>query len=136
MDQILYVVGSTVFGLLGFLHLSYTLLTNKFEAYDPSVTEAMKSSSIVLSKEVNLWNAWIGFNASHSLGALLFAAVYIPLALEYMSLIRGSVWYSFLPLLFGVLYLVLAKRYWFKVPFVGILIATTCFLGGALLVNT
>ena len=136
MDQILYLFGSAVLGLLGVVHLIFTLFTNKFEAYDSAVTEAMKESSIVLSKQVNLWKAWIGFNASHSLGAILFAAVYMPLALDHMSLLRDSLWFSALPFVFGVFYLVLARKYWFKVPFFGILLASTCFLGAALLVNT
>ncbi|MEM0955846.1 MAG: hypothetical protein AAGI24_17025 [Pseudomonadota bacterium] len=136
MDQILFLIGSVVFGILGVLHLVFTIFTNKFDAYDSSVTEAMKESSIVLSKDVNLWKAWIGFNVSHSLGAILLAAVYVPLAFDHLSLLRNSLWFSTLPLLFSVSYLVLAKKYWFKLPLVGILIASACFLGAALLVNT
>ena len=40
----------------------------------------MKQTSPVLTKDTTVWDAWVGFNASHSIGAMLVAAFYIPLA--------------------------------------------------------
>jgi hypothetical protein len=136
MDQILLVIGASIFGILGTIHLVYTFFTNKFEAYDPSVTAAMKATSPVLTKETSVWKAWVGFNASHSLGAMLVAGIYIPLSVSYFEVIQQSAWFSFLPVLIGLSYLVLAKKYWFKIPFVGIVISTICFIGAAILINT
>ena len=79
MEQTLIIVGALVFGVLGAIHLVYTFFTSKFDAFDASVTEAMKTTSPVLTKETSLWNAWIGFNASHSLGAMLVAGIYVPI---------------------------------------------------------
>lgn len=75
MAQILLIMGASIFGILGVIHLMYTFFTNKFEAHDSSVTEAMKKTSPALTKETTVWDAWIGFNASHSLGAMLVGAV-------------------------------------------------------------
>ncbi len=136
MEQILLIIGALIFGLLGTIHLLYTFFTNKFEAYDSSVTEAMKATSPILTKEISIWNAWIGFNASHSLGAMLVAGVYIPLTVSHFNIIQQSVWFSFLPVIIGLSYLVLAKKYWFKIPFIGVLISTVCFVGAAVLINT
>ncbi len=136
MEQILIIIGATIFGVLGTIHLIYTFFTNKFEAYDSTVTEAMKASSPILTRETTIWNAWVGFNASHSLGAILFAGIYLPLTASYFNVVQQSVWFSTLPVLIGLSYLVLAKMYWFKIPFVGILIATVCFIGAAVLINT
>ena len=136
MESVLIVVGASIFGVLGSMHLIYTYFTNKFEAYDPTVTEAMKGTSPILTPETTLWKAWIGFNASHSLGAMVFAGVYIPLSLAHFSVIQNSVWFSTLPVFVGLSYLVLAKKYWFKIPFVGILVSTVCFLAAAVLINT
>lgn len=136
MEQALIIIGASIFGVLGTIHLIYTFFTNKFEAYDSSVTEAMKASSPILTRETTVWNAWIGFNASHSLGAMLVAAIYIPLATSYYSVIQQSVWFSTLPVLIGLSYLALAKIYWFKIPFFGILVSTACFIGAAVLINT
>ncbi len=136
MEQILIIIGASIFGILGTFHLLYTFFTNKFDAYDPSVNEAMKGTSPILTKETSMWNAWVGFNASHSLGAMLVAGVYIPLAASYMNIIQQSVWFSLLPVLVGLSYLTLSKIYWFKIPLVGVSIATLCFVGAAVLINT
>ncbi|MGH1543817.1 MAG: LIC_13387 family protein [Arenicella sp.] len=84
--------------------LDFTFHTNKFDAYDPAVTEAMKSTSVVLTKETTVWRAWVGFNASHSLGAMLVAGVYIPLTISYFEVIQSSVWFSVLPVNTGLRY--------------------------------
>lgn len=135
MEQILIIIGASIFGVLGTVHLFYTFFTNKFEAYDSSVTEAMKETSPILTKETTVWSAWIGFNASHSIGAMLVAGFYIPLTMFYFSVIQQSVWFSVLPAMVGLSYLILAKQYWFKIPFIGILISTICFTGAAILIN-
>jgi len=136
MAQILLIIGASIFGILGTVHLLYTFFTNKFEAYDAAVTEAMKGTSPILTKETTIWSAWVGFNASHSLGAMLVAAVYIPLAASYFQIILQSLWFSTLPVIIGLSYLVLAKKFWFKIPFVGVLISTICFVGAAVLIHT
>jgi hypothetical protein len=136
MAQILLILGASIFGILGTVHLLFTFFTNKFEAYDSAVTEAMQETSPILTKETSIWDAWVGFNASHSLGAMLVAAFYIPLTVSYFSIIQQSVWFSFLPVLIGLSYLALAKKYWFRIPFVGVSISTICFAGAALLINT
>ena len=66
IEQVLLIAGASIFGVLGTLHLIFTFFTNKFDAYDSSVTEAMKNTSPVLTKDTTVWDAWIGFNASHS----------------------------------------------------------------------
>lgn len=88
MEQVLIIIGASIFGVLGTIHLIYTFFTNKFEAYDSAVTEAMKATSPILTRETTVWNAWIGFNASHSLGAMLFASIYVPLTTSYFNVIQ------------------------------------------------
>lgn len=136
MEKIFIVTGASIFGVLGSIHLIYTFFTNKFDAIDPSVNEAMKSTSPVLTKETTIWNAWVGFNASHSLGVMIFAGVYIPLTIFHFEVIQHSIWFSLLPVAVGLSYLALAKRYWFRIPFTRVLIATICFVGGAISLYT
>lgn len=136
MEQILLILGVSIFGILGTVHLIYTFFTERFSPYDLSVAEAMKGTSLKLTKETTVWRAWIGFNASHSLGAMLLAAVYIPLVINHFSVIENSLWYSMLPVVVAVSYLILAKNYWFKIPFIGISVSLICFVGSAWLVNT
>jgi hypothetical protein len=72
----------------------------------------------------DMWRAWIGFNFSHSLGVLLFAALAIWAGARIRMLPGGIV--AALTLI-GCVYLVLALRYWFRVPAIGIAIGTGCF---------
>ena len=136
MERLLLIIGASIFGVLGTFHLLYTFFSNKFEASDPSVTEAMKNTTIILTRDTTIWKAWVGFNASHSLGAMLVAALYIPLTISYFNIIEESIWFSCLPILIGFSYLFLARKYWFKIPFVGVLISTVCFIGAAVLIHT
>ncbi len=136
ISQILFIIGASIFGVLGFVHLIYTFFTDKFNPYNSDVTVAMKSTSPVLTKETTVWRAWIGFNASHSLGAIVVAAIYIPLALLHIQFITNNSWFSVLPSIIGFAYLLLAKNYWFKIPFFGILISTICFVSAFVLINT
>ena len=135
MEQVLIIIGASIFGVLGSIHLIYTFFTNKFEAYDSAVTEAMKETSPVLTRETTIWRAWVGFNASHSLGAMLFCGIYVPLAVSHFIVIEQSVWFSTLPVLISLSYLALAKLYWFKIPLTGLMISTVCFMGAAVSIN-
>ncbi|MCG9760892.1 MULTISPECIES: LIC_13387 family protein [Pseudoalteromonas] len=136
MDQILIIIGVSIFGALGSIHLVYTFFTEKFNPHDAAVVAAMKNTSPLITKETTMWRAWIGFNASHSLGAMLLAAIYIPLAVNNFEVIKGSLWFSLLPIVVGISYLILARNYWFKIPFVGVLTSLICFLIAAWLINT
>src|SRR5438128_10195724 len=82
MIAILLVLGGGVFGGLGGLHALYPVLDvrnpRRLVPVDPSVAHAMANSAVRLSGGgTDMWRAWIGFNFSHSLGVLLFAALAI-----------------------------------------------------------
>ena len=80
-----------------------------------------------------MWKAWVGFNASHSCGALLFGAVYGYLALILSEVLLQSRFLPALGVLVLVAYAVLAKRYWFSVPFRGILLATVLYVSALII---
>ena len=126
---ILLTLGGAVFGVLGALHAIYTLLDlrnpRRLVPADPSVAHAMANSAVRLSGgATDMWRAWIGFNFSHSLGVLLFAALAIWAGVRIRMLPVGIV--AVLTLI-GSFYLVLALRYWFHAPAIGIAIGTSCF---------
>lgn len=129
-------IGASIFGLLGFVHLIYTFFTDKFNPYSPDVTAAMKSTTVTITKETTIWYAWVGFNASHSLGAIIFAAIYLPLAFSHIEFIANNSWFAILPSIVSISYLLLAKSYWFKIPFFGFLISTLCFVSAFVLIST
>jgi len=134
VEQILLIIGAAIFGVLGALHLYYTFFTNKFMTRDRKVAEAMKGTSPILTERTTMWDAWIGFNGSHSLGAIFIAVFYILLASTHMQVIRETKSFVLLAVLIGISYLYLAIKYWFRIPLIGILIATICFVVSAILI--
>ncbi len=114
--------------LLGTIHLLYTFLGNKFEPRDAALKTHMEQVSPVITRQTTMWRGWIGFNASHSMGAMLFGLIY-----GYLSLYHGAVLFQSIYLLTVGLamltgLLVLAKRYWFQIPLIGISISLVLYI--------
>ena len=114
--------------VLGLIHLLYTFHGPKLHPRDPDLQERMRSVSPVITRQTTMWKAWIGFNASHSYGAILFGAIYGYLALVQRTLLFQSTYLLMLGLLLLLGYVFLGKRYWFSVPYRGILLATACYV--------
>jgi len=140
MIAILLILGGSVFGVLGGLHAIYTLLDlrnpRRLVPVDPSVIHAMANSALRLSRGgTDMWRAWIGFNFSHSLGLLLFAALAAWAGSRINTLPVGII--PTLALI-GSVYLVLCLLYWFRVPGIGVANGTGCFVAAWVqsLINT
>ena len=114
--------------LLGFAHLLFTFYGPKLVPRDPELQIRMQEVSPVISRETSMWRAWVGFNASHSFGAILFGAIYGYLALIHSAFLFQSTFLLSIGLLLLVGYVILAKRYWFSAPFHGILLATILYV--------
>ena len=122
---------AAVIGLLGALHLLYTFSGTKLRPRDTHLERQMALVSPEISRHTTMWRAWIGFNASHAFGALLFAGVYGYLALLQPALLFASPFLLGLGLLLLLGYAWLGFRYWFRVPLAGILIALGLYLWAA-----
>src|SRR5262249_38813516 len=118
---------------LGAIHLVYTFRGPKLTPRDPAVRTAMSATAPVISRETTMWKAWVGFNASHGLGAILFGLVYGYLALLHPGFLFQSGFLLAVGFLILVSYALLARAYWFSVPFRGIVIALACYAVGAVL---
>jgi hypothetical protein len=120
-----------VFGL-GALHLLLTFRGPKLLPREPGLRAQMEQGTLVLTRQTSVWKAWIGFNASHSLGAMLFGVVYGHLALAHSAVLLHS------PVLLGVgaaallAYVWLARRYWFSVPLRGIVLSSLLYAAGVI----
>jgi hypothetical protein len=126
--RILMTASAGVILALGMIHLVYTFHGPKLAPRDPSIQEKMQQGSLVLSGEINVWKAWVGFNASHSFGLILFGLLY-----GYFALAKSDVLFrsSFLlavglGMLLGLL--VLARLYWFSAPVRGVFAALLCYI--------
>ncbi len=115
---------------LGAIHLVYTFWGPKLIPRDPALEISMRATAPVISRETTMWKAWIGFNASHGLGAILFGLVYGYLALAHPGFLFQSPFVLVVGFLLLASYSLLAEIYWFSVPFTGILVAFACYAVG------
>ena len=116
--------------VLGTLHLLYTFRGSKLDPREAGTRQAMERSSLRITRETSVWRAWIGFNASHSFGLLLFALIYGYLALAAPGVLFGSPFLCVLGLTLLIGYIVLARLYFFSVPFRGVVLSAVLYVAG------
>ena len=113
----------------GLIHLLYTFRGSKLQPRDNELLQRMSVVPLVISRETTMWKAWVGFNASHSFGAILFGLIYGQLALVQPRVLLSSPFLLAVGLALLCGYTFLGKRYWFRIPFRGILIALVLYVG-------
>jgi len=137
MVGVLLCIAGAIYGLLGALHALYTFLDmrnpRRIVPDDPAVITAMQNSKIRLTRgESTMWQGWVGFNLSHSLGALMFSAACFIVAACF-RILAFSPWAIFALAAISALYLLMAAQYWFRIPILGTAIATACLAAAWLL---
>jgi hypothetical protein len=118
---------------LGLIHLLYTFHGTRLHPRDAALAARMSEVSPRLTGETTMWKTWVGFNASHSLGAILFGLVYGYLALAHSALLFQSAFLAALGLVTLCAYALLSKAYWFSIPYRGIVLATMLYVAALLL---
>jgi hypothetical protein len=131
MSRYLFLAGALPFLFLGTAHALHTPLRphdrKGLAPADAAVGEAMGRTRLLLTGRTDMWKAWVGFNFSHSLGAVLFGVVVLLVGRSPASFEADAS--VFVPFAFCVsaLYLVTGLRYWFRTPIAGVLIAVLLF---------
>jgi len=123
----LWELGSLIMLVLGSIHLYYTFFTNKFSSRSENAISEMKTSHPILTRETTMWKCWIGFNASHSSGAIFIGIINFYLAIQYFTVLQSDNFFFLFNILTIGFYAWLAKKYWFKIPFAGLLMTLICF---------
>lgn len=134
IEKYLWITGASIFIILGTIHLFYTFFSNKFSVRDKQTEDLMKKTFPVLTKKTTMWKAWIGFNASHSIGAIFFGVVNLYFGELHFELLKKSGWWLTFMLLVCLFYLFLGFKYWFIIPRTGILNSFICFVAAAILI--
>jgi hypothetical protein len=137
LSRYLFLLGAVPFVLLGLAHVYATPRTpaesKPFSPRDPAVREVMTKETILLTPRTNLWLAWVGFNLSHSLGALMFGFVVLLIGRNPASFQAEARVFVPLAVVVSGLYLVLGLRYWFRIPIVGSALSGVCFVASWIL---
>jgi hypothetical protein len=130
--QILVILGASIFLILGVLHGVLTLQDLRdprtFTPPDIALREAMQESSIAIHPHTNLWQAWLGFNLSHSLGLVMFGGTFLAIGLFYFSSFTQILWLQSCAMLISTAYLMMSLKFWFSKPAIGSGIGLTCFI--------
>jgi hypothetical protein len=135
--QILLTAAGTIILLMGTGHFVLTLRDawkpRSFTPTEESVRLAMQGAQLRFSRRINLWDAWLGFNLSHSMGAMMYGAALLFAALAHLDVFLDSGVLQAVAVLIPVVYLAVAIRFWFWAPVLGIGIVLLCVLGAVFL---
>ena len=118
--SVLMVAAAAIPLVLGGLHLLLTWRGPKLTPSDPAVTEAMRGTSAQLNPATNMWRLWVGFNASHGIGAVQYGLVFGILAITLPDVLFSSWPLMVLAIAVPVAYLLVGLKYWFRVPTTGV----------------
>lgn len=132
--QWMVATGGLLFFLLGALHLRLTVRDLKEpQSFIPARKELLKelqATRINLRKDVkNFWLSYLGFHFSHSAGLMFYGAV-----ATYCALVRpdmfADVYVRLAIVIFGAAYVLMARAFWFIIPFAGAAIGVTLIAAG------
>jgi hypothetical protein len=131
-------IGGFLLAFMGALHTAMSLADDfkprRFTPQNDDVRRQMNETSVRISRRSNMWQAWIGFNISHGLGAFAFGAIYFLIALHDFSLLAAFKPLMLLGVFVSLAYFLTAIRYWFYVPAIGTGIGFACFAAAYALV--
>ncbi|MCI0446596.1 hypothetical protein L0152_25750 [bacterium] len=133
MEKILMLISVVIIFMLGVIHTIYTFSGRKLTPRDENLKSKMENVAPVISGETTMWKCWIGFNASHSFGLLSFGLIYGYLAIYKQEVLFGSIFLLFVGFLLLSGLVVLARLYWFSVPFISACVSLTCYLASIVL---
>ena len=126
--RILMVFSASIVLTLGALHLSSTFWGPSLTPRNPALQSSMSQSPPMLTNETTMWRCWMGFNASHSMGLILFGLIYGDLALAHGQLLFRSPFLLIVGLAMLCGLVVLCKVYFFSWPLKGVSISWVCYV--------
>jgi hypothetical protein len=126
--KILMVLNASIVFMLGVAHLVYTFWGPMLTPRDPALQISMSQIAPVITNETTMWRCWVGFNASHSMGLILFGLVFGFLGLAHSQLLFQSPFLLVVGLAMLVGFVLLSKAYFFSVPLMGISISLACYV--------
>jgi hypothetical protein len=118
--RILMVFSASIILTLGVLHLASTFWGPSLTPRDPALQISMSHSSPIMTNETTMWRCWVGFNASHSMGLILFGLIYGYLALAHDQLLFRSPFLLLVGLVVFACLIVICRLYFFRAPLIGV----------------
>ena len=137
LSRVLFIAGACPFILLGAAHALATPFRvderKGLSPYDPGLAEQMARATVRLTRRTDMWRAWVGFNLSHSLGAVAFGLLVVLAGRSEASFAAEGSVFAPVALLVSSVYLALAVKYWFRTPIMGCALSAALFLASLVL---
>jgi hypothetical protein len=131
LSRYLFLAGAVPYLFLGAAHARATPLRADQRAglspADPELAAAMTRTWPRLTRRTTMWLTWVGFNLSHSLGALAFGAFVVVIGRSAASYAGQAAACAPLATLIAAAYVGLAVKYWFRIPIVGCVASLVLF---------
>jgi hypothetical protein len=121
--RLLMLLSASIILTLGTMHLACTFWGTSLEPRDAALQVSMTRISPVLTGETTMWRCWMGFNASHSMGLILFGLIYGYLALAHDQLLLRSPFLLLVGLVMLACLIVVCRLYFFRAPLIGVSIS-------------
>jgi hypothetical protein len=124
VTAVLPFAAAAVLAVLGVIHLTYTLheflgRPKYFRPIDKSVLASMRTTTTAIAPDGrDYWSGVLGFHLSHSIGVLLFSLLVV------VSTSHDIGWLKPVLSLTGVAYAAISMRCWFRIPTIGVMLAT------------
>ena len=132
LSRYLYLAGGVPFLFLGGAHALATPVRRDrprgLSPSDPALANAMSTATLRLTRRTDMWLAWVGFNLSHSLGAVLFGVVSLLVGRNELAFRTEAPLFGPLAILVSGTYLLLGIKYWFRTPIIGIAVGFVFFV--------
>ena len=133
MLYFLPLAAAAIIGVLGMLHLIYTLRDivsrpRYFVPRDPALLDAMRGTQAALAPNGHdFWSVLLGIHLTHSIGLLLFALLIVLTVVTPLPALK--------PLMIGVglVLTFIAWQFFFHIPLIGVALATALMIVGWLL---
>jgi hypothetical protein len=131
LSRYLFLAGSVPFLVLGVAHALATPIAvgdrKGLSPSDANLPETMARSHLRLTKRSDMWLVWVGFNLSHSLGAVAFGAFVLVVGRTPGSFAEQAGFCIPLAVVVSGAYVGLAVKYWFRTPIIGCAASFGCF---------
>lgn len=133
LSRWLFLAGALPFLFLGAAHALATPLApgdrKGLTPRDPALPGAMAASTVLLTRRTAMWLAWVGFNLSHSLGAITFGLFVLVVGRSPESFADQAALCVPLATVVAAIYVAIGMRYWFRTPIAGCALSLVCFAG-------
>lgn len=131
LSRWLFLAGALPFLFLGTAHALATPLEPSdrkgLTPRDPALPGAMAASTVLLTRRTDMWLAWVGFNLSHSLGAITFGLFVLVVGRSPESFAAQAALCVPLATAVAAVYVAIGMKYWFRAPIAGCALSLACF---------